>query len=161
MISFNDWQIVENVEIVAMGGESFDFDNDTIDQSDATEQAWAIAKASPIRILSDKELAAVATLDGQVIGAMFNGWSQEEYTFDVVVDPKFQQQGIGKKLIDYAMSAFNWDSDGRGDKKTPAYIKAEVVNKNLIPLLTRMGFKPKGVYGGITVMYYGNPRKRR
>ncbi len=150
-MSFKEW-FVENIEIVAMG-DDMDNDNDDFDKFQVADAAWKLAKASPIRILSDKDLAAVGLQGEQVIGALFTGWKREEFSFDVVIDPKFQQQGYGKKLIDYAMSMFRWDSEGRSTD-TPAYIKAEVVNRNLIPLLTRIGFKLKGVYGGITVMIF-------
>ena len=154
MINFHDWRIVENVEVLGVSDESFDWDEEEtgLDYQTLQQQAWDIAKQAPINILRDKNLSAVALLNGQVVGTCFTSWNQEEYSFDVIVSPKFQQQGIGKKLIDYAMSMFRWDSDGREG----AHIKAEVVNKNLIPLLARMGFKTKGVFQGITVMTYGD-----
>jgi GNAT superfamily N-acetyltransferase len=146
-------EFIENIEIIAMGDDMDDMGDSDFDKYQVANAAWALAKASPIRILSDKDLAAVGLEGDKVVGALFTGWNQEEFSFDVVVDPKFQQQGYGKKLIDYAMSMFHWDSDGRS-RDTPSYIKAEVVNRNLIPLLTRLGFKLKGVYSGITVMIF-------
>lgn len=136
------------VEIIYVGAED-DGDNDE-NISKYQEQAWHIAKSSPINILSDKNLNSVAVINDEVAGALFDAWNQERYSFDVVVLPKFQQSGIGKKLIDTAMKTFRMDSEGYED----AYIKAEVANKNLIPFLTRVGFKQVVVSGGITVMTF-------
>ncbi len=157
MLSFTDWLIYENVQIVSVGGESFDFDDEIagMDHDEVQRQSWDIAKSSPINILRDKDLQAAAIMDGKVVGVLFDSWEKwddrDAYSFDVIVSPKYQQQGIGKKLIDYAMSTYRWDSEGRDDP----LIKAEVVNKNLIPLLARMGFKTWKVEGGITIMIYG------
>jgi len=156
MLSFGEWRMCENVEIFS-AGESFDFPEEEagIDHETMYRQAWDLAKTAPINVLSDKELQAAAIQNGQVVGALFDSWHQDQYSFDVIVSPKFYQQGVGKKLIDFAMSVFRMDSDGREN----AHVKAEVVNKNLIPLLTRLGFKPAGQWGGVQIMTYGDVPK--
>jgi len=155
MLKFEDWRLYENVQIAFIGGEPFDFDQDVagMPYEEAWKQAWALARTAPINILRNKEINSVAILNGKVVGVLYDSWYQDEYSFDVIVDPKFQQQGIGKKLIDAAMISFHNDSDGRGDHP---HIRAEVVNKNLITLLSRLGFKPAGQEGGITFMTYGD-----
>lgn len=144
MISFRIW-LNEAAKIIYVGGETFDDDN----RDDFTNQAWKLAKNSSIHILSDKDLSSVAIINNVVVGALFVAWNQEEFSFDVVVDPKFQNQGIGKQLIDAAMSEFNWTEFP--DK----YIKADVVNSYLIPVLRRYGFKIQQQIGSHTIMTYG------
>ena len=146
-MKFRQW--FEAAQIVWLGGESIDFDDDDGDMSTLIQQSWEIAKQSPIRILSDKELSCAAVINGQTVGALFVGWNQEEFSFDVVVSPQFQQQGIGKQLIDAAMSEFrNYPMPG-------AHIKADVVNDYLVPVLQRYGFQILQQQGGHTIMTYG------
>jgi len=154
LLSFKGWLIQESagaarIIYVGEGSEDDDEDENIVEYQ---KQAWDIAKSSPINILRDKNLNSVALVGDEVAGALFDAWNHEEYSFDVVVSPKFQQRGIGKQLIDIAMEAFRMDSDGYDNP----HVKAEVANKNLIPLLTRMGFKQTAVSGGITVMMYGS-----
>jgi GNAT superfamily N-acetyltransferase len=146
---FKQW--FEAAQIVNLSGESFDFDDEEGDRDTLIQQAWELAKQSPIRILRDKELNSAAVMNGQVVGALFTAWNQNEFSFDVVVAPQFQQQGIGKQLIDVAMGEFRWMSDGIEG----AYIKADVVNPHLIPLLQRLGFVMQQQAGGHTIMTYG------
>ncbi len=138
---------LEAAKIVYIG-DSMDMDDDDGSQAELAQQAWAIAKQSPIRILSDKDLSSVALMGEIVAGALFTGWHQEEFSFDVIVLPQFQQQGIATQLIDAALSEFNWASDGRPN----AYIKADVVNPYLVPLLQRRGFVMQQQVGGHTIM---------
>lgn len=144
-MKFRQW-FDEAAQLVYVGGDDFDGEEDRYTLID---QAWALAKASPVNILSDKELSTVAVVNGSVAGALFTAWNQEEFSFDVVVDPRFQQQGIGKQLIDSAMSEFNWTDFPN------KHIKADVVNPNLIPLLTRYGFQKRQEGAGHTIMVYG------
>lgn len=147
---FKQW--LEAAQIVNLSGESFDFDDEEEgDRDTLIQQAWELAKQSSIRILSDKELNSVAVINGQAVGVLFTAWNQNQFSFDVVVAPQFQQQGIGKQLIGVAMSEFRWMSDGIEG----AYIKADVVNKFLIPVLQRYGFVIKRQVGGHTIMIYG------
>ena len=99
--------------------------------------------------MRDKELNSAALINGQVAGALFVAWNQYEFSFDVVVAPQFQQQGISKQLIDVAMSEFNSIGEPQ------SYIKADVVNPYLIPVLQRYGFQIKQQGGGHTIMIYG------
>lgn len=146
MKSFAYW-LAENADVIFLDSDDFNNDN-----SKYMDQGWDMARTSPINILRNKDLKAVAVNNDEVVGALYDSWTNEEYSFDVIVSPKFQQQGIGKKLIDAAMSSFRWDSEGRGEN---AHIKLEVVNKNLIPILTRIGFKTEKVIGTVTIMTYG------
>lgn len=165
MISFLEWRLVENLQFAWMGGEGLDFPEEEfgIEYDEAVKQAYALVKASGINILRDKELKEVVLSDGKVVGALFDSWDQgegiDEYSFDVIVHPSMQQQGLGKKLIDSAIHTFR--SEDRGGETR---IKAEVVNKFLIPVLQRYGFKaltPQEAGGvipaGVTIMVYPPP----
>ena len=137
----------ESIEIISVDGEFHDIEGDA---DDLIQQGWQLAKNSPIHILSDKNLNAVATQDNIVVGALFTAWNNEEFSFDVVVDPKHPRQGIAKQLINAAMNEFKWTSDGYDG----AHIKADVVNPHLIPLLQRYGFKIERQIGDHTIMIY-------
>ena len=81
-------------------------DSDINDLDDIGEQAYDLALNSPVNVLSDKELSVVAISGEQVVGALFTSIFNNSYSFDVVVDPKFQQQGIGGHLTDLAISEY-------------------------------------------------------
>ena len=148
---FKQW--LETAQIVNLSGESFDFDDEEGDRDTLIQQAWALAKQSPINILSNKDLNSAAVINEQVVGVLFIAWNQNEFSFDVIVSPQFQQQGIGKQLIGVAMSEFRWMSEGIEG----AHIKADVVNNFLIPVLQRYGFVIKQQVGGHTIMVKSTP----
>lgn len=71
------------------------------DCDDLIEQAWDIANASGINILSDKALTQVAVLHDEVVGAGFSSIDNGEiFSFDVVVAPKAQRTGAGSALVE-------------------------------------------------------------
>jgi len=111
--------------------------------------AFQMAKENGVSILSDKEINIVAMFEDEVIGALWTAWSREEFSFDVVVRKDYQRQGIGKKLVDMAISTFNQDSEAYGDE---AIIKADVVNPNMEQMLLKKGFKIEDKYPGHTIM---------
>ena len=90
----------------------------------------------------------MALMGGIVAGALFTGWRREEFSFDVIVSPQFQRQGVATQLIDAAISEFNQGGEAFPD----AHIKADVVNPYLVPLLQRRGFVMKQQVGGHTIM---------
>lgn len=151
MKTFHEWielrSFLEAAEIVHIGDSDY-MDDDENNQDELAQQAWAIAKQSPISILSDKDLNKVALIGEIVAGALFTGWRREEFSFDVIVLPQYQRQGIATQLIDAAISEFTWNREAVPD----AYIKADVVNPYLVPLLQRRGFVMKQQVGGHTIM---------
>ena len=151
MKTFHEWvelrSFLEAAEIVHIGDSDF-MDDDDGNQDELVQRAWEIAKQSPIRILSDKDLSSVALMGGIVAGALFTGWRREEFSFDVIVSPQFQRQGVATQLIDAAISECNQGGEAFPD----AHIKADVVNPYLVPLLQRRGFVMKQQVGGHTIM---------
>lgn len=109
------------------------------------EKAWKIALASPIRILSDRELTAVAVIGNKVVGG---GWSAVEhpfsddaegtFTFDIVVDPKSQGKGVGDALVEEMLNQFRSVRD-MGDAEY--VLDVEVVNPAMERILARRGFR--------------------
>lgn len=62
------------------------------------DEAWSIARTSGINILRNQDLHTIAVLNGHAVGALFVSNSGPNYSFDVVVHPKYQRQGIGFEL---------------------------------------------------------------
>jgi uncharacterized protein YjbI with pentapeptide repeats/GNAT superfamily N-acetyltransferase len=108
------------------------------------EKAWKIALASPIRILSNRELSAIAVIGNKVVGG---GWSAVEhpfsddaegtFTFDIVVDPKSQGKGVGDALVEQMLNQFRSVRD-MGDAEY--VLDVEVVNPAMERILARRGF---------------------
>lgn len=89
------------------------FEEEDIDMDDLADQAEKIANTSSINILRDKELMTVMINDktGKVVGGLWTSFDGESYSFDVIVDSKYQNSGLGAKLIDSGMSQFNYYTD--------------------------------------------------
>jgi uncharacterized protein YjbI with pentapeptide repeats/GNAT superfamily N-acetyltransferase len=131
------------------------------------EKAWKIANASPIRILSNRELTAIAVIGNTVVGG---GWSAVEhpfsddvegtFTFDIVVDPKSQGKGVGDALVEEMLNQFRSVRD-MGDAEY--VLDVEVVNPAMERILARRGFRlrdeedPRAVRG--RTMMTRNPRR--
>jgi len=105
---------------------------------------WALGQREGVTILSDKELLAgyIDADEGMVVGAVFNSISQTEdedgndysaYSFDTVVDHRYQGQGLGTNLIAYAMDEFNQAQDCYPDLK----LELDVINPGIISFLER------------------------
>ena len=75
--------------------------NDEFDEEsqNLADQAWKMARDSSISILSDKDVTLVAVDSaGVVCGALFTSIVGDVYSFDVIVRPEYQRQGIGRQL---------------------------------------------------------------
>lgn len=99
--------------------------------------ALALARQVDIGILRGKELKAVALRGLRVVGALFDEFDGQEYSFDVVVDPAEQGQGIGGRLMDMGIAEGRMfeDADGR--------IVLDAVNPQAVTMLERRGFHVK------------------
>jgi len=75
--------------------------------SNILEQAWDIVKTSGINILSDKTLGVVAIVNGKVIGSLFVPEYGRKFSFDIVVSPEYQHQGIGMELAKIGKGMFD------------------------------------------------------
>jgi len=119
-----------------------DDDNEEMDK--LAEKAWKIALASPIRILSNRELSAIALIGNKVVGG---GWSAVEhpryddaegtFTFDIVVDPKAQGKGVGDALVGEMLDQFRHERHAYDD----LVLNIEVVNPAMERILARRGFR--------------------
>lgn len=125
--------------------------SDDVDYDDV-EAAYRMAKKHGISILTDKDLYAIIKRGDDIAGALWTSFLSDEYSFDIVVNDKYQGRGIGKKLVDIAIDDYKSYEDAYGDE---ASLKAYVVNKEvMIPLLKRKGFEIEKEYPDQTVMRY-------
>ena len=131
------------------------------------EAAWKIANASPIRILSNKRLSAIAVLGRKVVGggwtAMDFSWSDDEpsqFSFDIVVAPEAQGKGIGDALVGEMLDQFRHERHAYDD----LVLNVEVVNPAMARILARRGFRLRDEEDPLAVrgrtMMTRNPRSR-
>jgi len=126
-----------------------EFNEEDYDMDSFADQAWQLALNSPINILSDKELARVAVADNIVLGALWTAWDRYGgFSFDVVVNPDFQRQGVGTNLVDSAIEIFNWESDAFDNP----HFDLDVTNEHMVSLLKKKGFIISGIENGHTLM---------
>jgi len=111
----------------------FVFGDELLELEIVNNDPWALAQREGVTILSDKDLLAsvVDTDEGMVIAAVFNAANPEHYSFDTVVDHRYQHQGLGKQLIEIAMGGFEDMKEAYPDMK----INLEVINPDIIPHL--------------------------
>jgi len=128
------------------------FGDELLDRDDlVNNDPWSLASKVGVTILSNKDLlASFVDLDeNRVIAAVFHSYYNNEYAFDVVVDFKYQRQGIGKELIEIAMEEFESIKDMDPDVE----LKLEVINPNLVNFLERQyGIKTKQDLGDRVIM---------
>lgn len=122
------------------------------DEDGIGERAWELASESGIRILSDKDLRAVAMDGDDVVGAMFDSTVADQYSFDVVVDPSRSGSGIGGSLIDAGLDEY------RSAEEAGAKLVLDVVNQSLVSALERRGLSVLDKDGDHVVMGYGSQK---
>lgn len=114
-----------------------------------SKEAYNLAKESNIGILSDKELNEVVLNEkGDVVAGLWISHDKEEFTFDIIVDPKYRRQGIGKKLIKIAIEEYDSVEEAFPDSK----MKADVVSPQMVKLLQKEGFEIEEDIYGHTIM---------
>lgn len=118
-------------------------------ESEDADAAYKMAKKHDISVLSDKEIFVIVKDGDEVVGGLWTVFMSGEYSFDVVVRDDYQGQGIGKQLVDIAISDFNNSSDAYED----SIIRADVVNQDvMVPLLLKKGFEIESKSPGHTMM---------
>ncbi len=107
------------------------------DEPELEEEARLLMRTVGVRPNSQKELLMVAvdTTTEQVVGALYAGWSHGSglgelegqqvmmFSWDIGVEPKVQNTGIGKQLIQKAMKTYDMDKH-QYDDQTMLYIHA-------------------------------------
>lgn len=119
---------------------------DTPDLYTLGGQAEAVAKASGIRVLSHKELSAVAVLRDKVVGALYTSFSGGSFDFDVAVLPEYQGRGIGRELIDSAIEMYR---DYKSELGSELSLDVDITNPVVTEALKRRGFNVIGSPGNM------------
>ena len=117
-------------------------DNIDIDYYDDLNR---IEKESEISILSDKELNTLAIKNDKVVGALYTGMTGNKYSFDIIVDKNFRNQGIGDKLFKFGMEEFKQLPDGY-------VLRLDVVNPHWVEHHKKYGLKILKKIGNHTIM---------
>jgi len=121
-------------EVLPYSDEDHEEDENRLDSYEIYDQAITIARDNNIRIGNNKELVGYIIEGTAVVGGLFESVSNEEYSFDVVIDRNFQRKGYGRELVEYALDQFNYYKDIYGDDlKLDVY----VVNPNMRDLLKK------------------------
>jgi len=110
-----------------------------IDQ-ELLDDAWAIARTSGINILSTQDLHTIAVLNGHAVGALFVSNMGPQYSFDVVVHPKYQRQGIGFELAKIGNSL---QHDEGFEEQFPEGLKHKIVSPGGKRLVEKLKSKDK------------------
>jgi len=122
-------------------------DYDDVDPEDIDD----LASKSGINILSDKEINTIVLDDNKIIAGLWVGSDNEEMSFDIVVDPEYQRQGIAKQLIDYAIGEYDMNQEAYGDDYK---LKGDIVNPNMVGYLKSKGFMVDDEIQGHILMTY-------
>jgi len=121
-----------------------------VDHSDLANQADQIANSSGIRILRDKELnQTVRDSSGKVVGALYTSIINDVFSFDIVVDPNSQGQGIGSQLVESAILEFN---NYKFDMMPNLKMEADVVSPVMKHILDKKGWRVKKRVGKHIIM---------
>lgn len=135
------------MKLIALAESERNFVFVDIDDQEVMDGAWAIAEESAINILSDMELMGAIVPNseriaeegpnaGDIVGAWFGGGRDggDVFSFDVVVDPAYQGQGLGKLLFNDAMAA----------AADYSRVELTVVNDRMRKIVEQNGFQPDG-----------------
>lgn len=150
------WEAYKPINSITIYPDTGEFeevlDDLQIDYSDFYNEIDNIVANSGINILSDKSLYAVSfnKSDNDIIGVLYVSVINDEFSFDIVINPKYQGKGFGKKLIDNAISEYNSLKDAYPDLT----IVVDVVNPNLVKHLQKIGFKTINQYSNRSIMKY-------
>lgn len=105
-----------------------------------TKDAYELAKNRGLYILRDKELFCIKydNINNKVVGALFISDINNYFSFDIVVDIDYENQGISKSLIVIAMDEFDIHKEAKPKLK----YKLEAINPIMTKILKRdFGFK--------------------
>ena len=92
---------------------------------DAREASMEIQEATGINILTGNiPVSVILTDDGEIVGMLWAGDDDGEFSFDVAVLPEHQGDGKGSELIDYGMQMYY-------NEYNDSELKVDVVNPSL------------------------------
>ncbi len=124
------------------------FDADEL--GDLEGDPWVLADSVGVNILRNKEFRVGYQVGGMVVAALFDDSNdRDEYSFDVVVLPRFQKLGLGKKLLEFALDTYSENKQAYGEDYK---MKLDVVSPVMESMLRSRGFKEVGRERGITLM---------
>lgn len=111
-------------------------DDDLLD-AEISPDPFALAKSVGIGISRASEFTA-GFVDGQtLVAALFTEFEGDVMMLDIVVDDKYQGQGISKQLVEYVIRLFrSYEAEG-----LVSSLSANVVNPILGGVLRKYGFK--------------------
>ena len=107
---------------------------------EAASEVDAIAKKRDLGITSDRDIASIARdSEGNIIGGAYTSYDNTsgEYTFDVVVDERFDGKGVGSKLLNEVIEIPFEIEDMNPDAK----VVVDVVNPQMQSMLEARGFE--------------------
>ena len=117
-----------------------------IEDGDAVEQLWeelfpgGSSHNEPRRVIRDKlavqkELFFVAEDNGAIIGTIMSGYDGHRgWLYAVAVKPAFQRKGVGRRLVDHAVSALS----NLGCPKVNLQVRS--TNADVVDFYTAIGF---------------------
>ena len=129
-------------------------DDEELQDMDLTNADFKeLAQRAGVNILSDKEFnCGHVDMDlggGSIVSAMFTSWQNETYSFDTIVDPRYQNQGLGTELIQIGIDEFQEYQYMDPEAK----MELDVVNEGMVPFLERKyGLKVIDQQGGHYIM---------
>jgi GNAT superfamily N-acetyltransferase len=133
-----------------------DEDSDEMEDFDiyqAMDEADEIFNTVKIRQSNDNRYCFVATIDEKVIGAVSDKWSIDNddmtatYSWDIAVDPEYQREGVGKKLINSVIQKYESDKDIYEEMDYKTQMRLWVVNPNLADYLETLNFDIESAHG--------------
>lgn len=101
------------------------------------DAAYKMAKKHDIAVLSDKDLFLIIKMNEDIAAALWTTWLSGEYSWDIVVNNKYQKQGLGKELVNIAIREYNESKDHNEDP----IMRVDVINPIMKKILLQKGFK--------------------
>lgn len=133
-----------NNEIITIWSDSEGIDSDLLDEYDIDDYKLYIdidnlTKNSNINILRDKNIKTILydINSSTVVGVLYDSYDGDKYSFDVIVNPTYQQKGYAKELVNIAISEFE---NNYQDYNPNSEMIIDVVNPNMEKLLLNKNF---------------------
>lgn len=133
LLEATNYYLNQEIEYVSADEDNYDGDDDVYELLD---QLPKLEKDSGINILRDKTASVLAVDAGTVVGALYTSFVDNVYSFDVIVHPDYNNQGIGTELTDTGISEFSMFQD----VDTDAEMVLDVVSPKMEAILKKKGF---------------------